>query len=84
MPRYAIDKTGITGAYTFDLDWTADATEWGRSSLPRSPLFDPSPDHPLAPSLVAALDGLGLKLEPHEEMMDVIVIDHADAVTQNQ
>jgi uncharacterized protein (TIGR03435 family) len=84
MPRYAIDKTGITGAYTFDLDWTADATEWGRYSLPRSPLFDPSPDHPLAPSLVAALDGLGLKLEPHEEMMDVIVIDHADAVTQNQ
>ena len=84
QPRYVLDKTGIRGAYTFNLDWTLDDTEWGRYSRPRRPGFDPSPDHPLSPSLVSALDRLGLKLEPHEDLMDVLVIDRAEEPPRNQ
>jgi len=78
LPRPVIDKTNLDGAYSFDLVWDADVTEQTRNRWPRSGSFDPSPNHPLAPTLVAALDRFGLRLEPQDLLMDVIVIDHAD------
>ena len=66
-----IDKTGVTG--TFDLHVEFAATQ---------PDSDASID-PSVPSIFAALDQLGLKLEPAKGMVDVLVIDHIERPTPN-
>jgi uncharacterized protein (TIGR03435 family) len=60
--RLVIDRTGLTGTYDIDLEWspTPDQLPPG----PRPPGFVPPPIDPNGPSLFAALqEQLGLKLE---------------------
>jgi len=60
-----IDKTGLTGFYQVQLEWTPDD--------PRSVAPELATD---SPSLYTALqEQLGLKLERHEGPIDVLVID---------
>lgn len=67
--RPVLDKTGVTGAHTFELRWLPD----GAPALPDSP-----------PSLITAIqEQLGLKLEPQRGPVDSIVVDHAEAPTPN-
>jgi uncharacterized protein (TIGR03435 family) len=59
-----VDKTGLTGMYTFSLEWS-DAPAVGGA--------------PQLPSLAAALEqGLGLKLARGEQDFDVLVVDHVE------
>jgi uncharacterized protein (TIGR03435 family) len=64
-----VDETGLTGDYDFKLDF-----EWrfSRAAQPADNASDP------APSVFAALETLGLKLEAKKVPFDVLVIDHID------
>jgi uncharacterized protein (TIGR03435 family) len=79
MPSRIVDKTGLTGAYDFNLEFSRAGLPgvMGRSltvpSLGESDQTDPAPD------LFSALEKqLGLKLEKSKAPLDVIVIDHMD------
>ena len=86
LGRPVLDKTGLNGNYAFDLRWTPDPSE--RERLKRSnqePAGMSAPD-PNGPSLFTAVqEQLGLKLEPHDEPVQVMVIDRAEgAVAENR
>jgi uncharacterized protein (TIGR03435 family) len=69
--RPVLDKTGITGTFNLDLEFAGQRPD-SEASL------DPS-----VPSIFAALDQLGLKLEPAKGIVDVLVIDHIERPTPN-
>ena len=61
------DRTGLTGAFNFDLTWTS-----GPVAL--APGAGPPPDD--GPSIFTALqEQLGLRLEPGRGSFDVVVVD---------
>jgi uncharacterized protein (TIGR03435 family) len=65
--RPVIDRTGLTGAFDFDLEWTS-------GPVAPAPGANPPPDD--GPSIFAALqEQLGLRLEPGRAPFDVVVID---------
>jgi uncharacterized protein (TIGR03435 family) len=78
--RPVADETGLEGTFEFDLEWTPDQT-----AAPRRPDAPPAPPvDPNGPSLVTALrEQLGLKLEPQEVRIDVVVVDHAEVPAAN-
>jgi uncharacterized protein (TIGR03435 family) len=66
-----VDKTNITGTFDLDLEFAGQRPD-------SEAVIDPS-----VPSIFAALDQLGLKLEPAKGMVDVLVIDHIERPTPN-
>jgi uncharacterized protein (TIGR03435 family) len=71
--KIVADKTGLTGGFNFELEWTPERIE-------SSP--DPSPDD--HPSIFTAMqDRLGLKLEPAKVDVQAIVIDRAQKPDAN-
>jgi uncharacterized protein (TIGR03435 family) len=66
--RPVLDRTGLKGYHAFELRWTPE----GAPTQPDS-----------APSLFAAVQDLGLKLEPEKIVTDVLVIDQADKPVAN-
>jgi uncharacterized protein (TIGR03435 family) len=70
------DQTRLTGAYTFHLDVGV--------PLPRSEKEGGSPERPAGspadsgPTIFAALDQFGLKLQSRTVPIQVIVIDHVE------
>ena len=81
LGRIVIDKTGLTGRYDFDLNWTSDervvlTPSGGDTSLTVS---DAS-----GPSLVTAIqEQLGLKLETGKGPVEIIVIERVDRPSDN-
>jgi uncharacterized protein (TIGR03435 family) len=87
--RIVRDKTGLTGKYDIDLNYTP---EFARSQpppggagpeaptgLPPLPPIDPN-----GPSLVTALqEQLGLKLESQKGPVQIMVIDHIEKPSEN-
>lgn len=65
--RPVIDQTGLTGIYTYKLDWVN--TPGGDSELPSLS--------------VALQEQIGLRLEPTTGPSDMIVIDHAERPSAN-
>jgi uncharacterized protein (TIGR03435 family) len=64
--KAVVDKTGLTGMYAFNLEWS-DAPAVGGT--------------PQLPTLASALEqGLGLKLEKGQQDFDVLVVDHVEKV----
>jgi uncharacterized protein (TIGR03435 family) len=64
-----VDKTGLAGTYDFSLNWKSD----------RNGNFNTTASDASLPSLSTALqEQLGLKLEPQNGPMQVLVIDHAE------
>ena len=71
LSRLVEDRTGLTGKYDFQVDFTPDggACEGASADLP---------------SLFAALQGtLGLKLEATKGPMEMVVVDHAEKPSGN-
>jgi len=65
--RPVIDRTGLTGKYSFKLDWVnAPGVESDRPSL-----------------AMALQDQLGLRLEPALGPSEIVVIDHAERASAN-
>ena len=83
VKRTVLDRTNLAGAYDFDLQWTPEG-------LPQRPLdggdqpmrlngFDIDPN---GPSIFIALqEQLGLKLQPQDGPVDVLVIDSVEQPT---
>lgn len=71
--RPIFDKTGLTAAYDFTVDFVVENPPPGQ---------EPGPNDP--PALVTAVqERLGLKLEPGTAPFDTVVIDHAERPSQN-
>lgn len=71
LDRPVLDRTGLTGKYSFQLQWTPDA----------GPCPGTSDD---SPSIFTALqEGLGLKLESIKGPVDSLVIDRAERPSEN-
>ena len=74
--RPVFDKTGLTGFYDFEIDWSPN------DLAANGP--DGSVSNSDTPSVFAALqERLGLKLEPGTMLVDTVVIDHAEKPTGN-
>jgi uncharacterized protein (TIGR03435 family) len=72
--RVLVDKTGLTGGYTFKLQWQQqDLTGAGLagSELPGATLY------------TALREQLGLKLDSQNGPVDVLVIDHIERPSEN-
>jgi uncharacterized protein (TIGR03435 family) len=70
-----VDRTGLTGRYTFTLKWSPDSSEPGRAGEP--------PD-PTGRSLFTALqEQLGLQLQPIKTTTEVLVIDGVEKPDPN-
>jgi uncharacterized protein (TIGR03435 family) len=75
VQRSVVDRTGLTGAYSFTLTWTPESVPAGRGP-------DASPLDPNGPSIFTALqEQLGLKLESTNGPVDVLVIEHIEKPT---
>jgi uncharacterized protein (TIGR03435 family) len=71
--RPMFDKTGLTTAYDFTLEFVGENLPPGQE--------DSTPEVP--PLVTAVQDQLGLKLEPATAPFDTVVIDHAERPTEN-
>jgi len=77
FPTHAtvVDRTGLTGAFDVELEWTPDQPPLGAEG------GTPAPD---AVSIFTAVkEQLGLKLEAQKGAVDVIVIDHIEKPAPN-
>jgi bla regulator protein blaR1 len=80
--RVVVDRTGLTGDYDFVLCWSQasppvppQAPDWLRQAVQNAP---PSDDVSV---FTAVQEQLGLKLEPRDELIDVIVVDRIERPT---
>jgi uncharacterized protein (TIGR03435 family) len=79
VDRLVVDRTGLTGAYDFDLEYALDVQGRGAASAP-----DAATAVSDRPSLFTALEEqLGLKLQPTRAPVDVTVIDRVTPPTDN-
>jgi len=76
LDRPVLDRTGLSGRYDFDLAWKIDGTKFDRALSSNEKPSD-------KPDIFTAVRQLGLKLEPANESIDVIVIDHVERVNAN-
>jgi uncharacterized protein (TIGR03435 family) len=77
--RVVVDRTGLTGAFDLELDWTPD-----QSAALRDGITIPDRASDSSVSIVTALrEQLGLKLESQKGQVDVLVIDRAEPPTEN-
>jgi bla regulator protein blaR1 len=84
LGRPVVDKTGLNGSYAFNLHWTPASDELERLKQGGEEQAVPQTADPNGPSLITALqEQLGLKLEPQTESVQVLVIDHAEAPSEN-
>jgi len=68
-----LDKTGLTGKYSFELKWT-----------PGQPSAAPQPADPDATSIFTALpEQLGLRLESQKAPVEILVIDRVEKPSDN-
>jgi uncharacterized protein (TIGR03435 family) len=79
VQRIVIDRTGLSGAFDFQLSWTPERFPQGTPppGAPPLPQVDPN-----GASIFAALqEQLGLKLESQQTSLDVVVIDRVSRPT---
>ena len=74
--RNTVDRTGLTGRFDMDLQWTPEQS--GRAE----PSLDALPVLPSGTSIFTAIqEQLGLKLESTKDAVDVLVIDRVEPPT---
>jgi uncharacterized protein (TIGR03435 family) len=77
--RRFVDRTGLSGAYDWDLKWTPQRFLQAAFDRDRFPTIDPD-----GPSIFTALEEqLGLKLESEKGDTSVLVIEHVERPTEN-
>jgi uncharacterized protein (TIGR03435 family) len=76
--RMVLDRTGLSGAFDLDLEWTPERTALSADASPGAP---PASE---GPSIFTALqEQLGLKLDSRRGPVDVLVIDHVERPTED-
>ena len=71
--RPVVDKTGLTGLFTFTLHWSSIRF-----------VGQPQEDESIAPSLFTVLqEDLGLRLQPSTTTLETLIIDHIDPPSAN-
>jgi bla regulator protein BlaR1 len=82
LDRSVLDRTGLSGKYNFQLEWTPDAGPCSAPSNGGSPgAAISSPDG--ASIFTALQEQLGLKLEATKGPVDIIVVDRAEKADAN-
>jgi uncharacterized protein (TIGR03435 family) len=83
--RTVVDRTGLTGNYDLELQWTPDQMPQGLGrgegppGAPALPPIDPN-----GPSVFTAVqEQLGLKLESTKAPIDVLIVDRAERPTED-
>jgi uncharacterized protein (TIGR03435 family) len=77
LDRFVVDRTNLAGNFDIELQWAPSDVAFGVNQSGRTPALQ-------APSLFTAIEEqLGLKLEPREELVDVIVIDQVERLAPN-
>ena len=80
LDRPVVDRTGITGRFTFLLKWAADDSQFG--GFPGG--LRPADDSANRPNLYDAMQQqLRLKLEATKAPVEVLVIDHVEKPSDN-
>jgi uncharacterized protein (TIGR03435 family) len=82
--RFVVDRTGLTGNYDVDLQWTPQGTRLGRppgDGAPGPPFPAPPPDANGATLETAIQEQLGLKLDPQRGPVPVLVIESVEQPT---
>jgi uncharacterized protein (TIGR03435 family) len=82
LDRPVIDKTGITGMVKFNMEFAADQAVTGPFGELRPSV--PGAAAPNGPSIFTAIqEQVGLKLEPANGPVEVLVIDHVERPSEN-
>ena len=87
MGRTVVDRTGLTGAYDFEIKWSIDqspaaATPEPEAANPETVLSPPGETFG-ASFFTAIQEHLGLKLVSQKGPVDVLVIDHVERPSEN-
>jgi uncharacterized protein (TIGR03435 family) len=77
VDRPVVDKTGLSGRYDFELEWTPDETQFG-GNAPTG-----NPDAPKPDPFSAMQQQLGLRLEATRGPIEALVIDRAERPTED-
>lgn len=81
--RVVVDRTGLSGAYDFNLTWTPDQMANRPPGAPE-PLVNGVPVDPNGPSIFTAVqEQLGLKLDSQKGPIAVLVIDRVEHPIEN-
>ena len=86
LNRVVLDRTGLTGNFDLDLQWTPDLPleAPGRRAPGTAPLVNGQVVDLNGPTIFAAVEEqLGLKLDSQTGPVDVLVIDSAEHPTEN-
>jgi uncharacterized protein (TIGR03435 family) len=83
LSRPVIDKTGFTGKFDVNLEFSPDGTtSYGPAGFTQQGVSATAADN--KPSVFTALqDKLGLKLESQKALGEILVIDHAEKPSEN-
>lgn len=77
LDRPVIDKTGLTGVYNFELDFSY-------QPITAAPSQDGVAAEPSSPDIFTALQKqLGLKLEPARGPVQQLIIDHVERPSED-
>ena len=84
LGKPVLDKTGFTGEFDIDLNYTdEDIMKSPGSAAPGDAGGNRLPAGPNLSLVFAAMDQLGLKLQPAKGPVEVLVVDHAERPTPN-
>jgi uncharacterized protein (TIGR03435 family) len=78
LDRPVIDKTGLSGKYDFDLEWSLEGTRQGRGAA-----IPAAPDVDSALNIFSSIQQLGLRLESAKGLVEVLVIDRVEKPDAN-
>ena len=87
LGRPVIDRTGLTGSFDFNLEWTPDPGQSGGpfgGGAPPPGIDAPPPPDPNGPSVFTAVqEQLGLRLESQRGPVEMLVIDRVEKPSEN-
>ena len=79
LDRHVLDKTGVPGNFIIFLEFMRDENAGPLFGAPPTDVSDIQP----GPSIMTAIEELGLKLEPTKGPREFLVLDHVEKPSEN-